>query len=749
MEAVHDSANDEIASRHVTSRHVICRACHAHCGLIVNFRDGRPIATHGDKNNPAFHGYSCLKGRRLAAYHSLPSRLVRSQKRQSDGAFAPISWREAAIETADRIQAVVDKHGPDAVALYVGTFGYNNLASHAFANAFLEAIGSRMYFTSVTIDQPGKGVARAEHGAWLAGPYRVDEWDGLMLVGTNPVISQNGGLGANPARRLHEAKKRGMQLIVVDPRRTDVAEKADLHLQVRPGEDAAVLAAIGRQIIADGAHDRAFVEAEVEGFDAFKRALAPFDPASVAGRAGVAAEEIVKAARMYGRWRKGHISAGTGPNMSGYGNIVEFMTVALTSIMGHWRREGETIRNEGFFIRPAPPIAAASGAAPAFGFGKKLRTRGLEETILGMPTAALAEEILAPGDGQVRALIVLGGNPVLAWPDQKKTLAAMKALELLVCLDPRMTKTAEHAHYVIAPKLHYEIHGLTAPTEMFGGFGAGWGFEETYGQVSNPIMDVPPGSDLCEEFEFFAAMAARLSAPLRVKSWSLINDPETMDRDRTVIAPGDEIDAIGAWSAALAGAPVPVPQAFADAEIHRGKILNRPGLTVKAKPEGWAAKLVIDSPRVLPDLDRYAEERLGERPADGGRYPMRVISRRLNDIHNSNWHEEPGLRKRTPHHPAFINPADLAAYGVTDGEVIEIESEVASIKCVARSAPDVRPGCLSVPHAWGTAPDEPDDPLGAGGNTGRLCSADQEFDAITGIPIMSAIPVRIRAASAR
>ncbi|MEM6852213.1 MAG: molybdopterin-dependent oxidoreductase, partial [Pseudomonadota bacterium] len=546
------------------SEHVICRACHAHCGLIVDFEGNIPVATHGDKDNPVFHGYSCVKGRRLADYHTLPTRLLSSQKRRADGSHAPISWRAAADESADRLKAIIDQHGPDAVALYVGTFGYNNLASHAFANAFLEAIGSRMYFTSVTIDQPGKGVARAELGHWLAGPHRVSEWDGLMLVGTNPVISHNGGLGTNPARQLHEAKKRGMQLIVIDPRRTECAKQADLYLQSRPGEDTAILAAIARQLIADSLFDADFVDNNVEGLNALKAAVAPYDPRSAAERAGVAADDIVKAARMYGGWRRGHVSVGTGPNMSGFGNIVECLSISLQSLMGHWRREGEVRKNSGFFIKPSTPIAAAKGPMPAIGFGKSLRVHGLEESILGMPTAALSDEILTEGEGQVKALIVLGGNPMLAWPDQIKTQKAMEALDLLICVDPRMSKTAELADYVIAPKLHYEIMGTTAATELFGGFGAGWGFEETYAQVSEPILTPPERSDLLEDYEFFGAMAARLQKTLRVRSWALLNDPAAMEADRTEIAPGAPVAPIDAWQAALRGGPVTLKDAFAD-----------------------------------------------------------------------------------------------------------------------------------------------------------------------------------------
>lgn len=727
-------------------RHVICRACHANCGLIVDFENDQPVATHGDKDNPAFFGYSCIKGRELVNYHSSPSRLRSSLKRQPNGAFENIHWRDAANEVADKIQSISEKYGPNSIALYLGTFGYNHLTNQSFAQAFMNSIGSHMWFTSVSIDQPGKGIAGAHHGAWLAGPYRIPEWDGLMIIGSNPLISQNGGLGVNPARNLHSAKKRGMELIVIDPRVTECAKKADLHLQIRPGEDVAVLAAIANILITEDLIDLDFIQTETDGLEALKQAVANYTPEMASKRAGVSAEDIVRAAHMLGSWQRGHISAGTGPNMSGFGNIVEYLALALTSLRGHWRREGEVRPNKGVFIKPAPPIAASSGPFPFTGAGNKLRTRNLSETLNGMPTAALAEEILTPGEGQIKALIVLGGNPVLAWPDQIRTVKAMKELDLLVCLDPRMSKTCDMADYVIAPKLHYEIHGTTALTEMVGNFGGGWGFERTYAQATPPIMPPPEGSDLCEEFEFFHTMAKRLNKTLNIASWALLNDPEARQANQVTIKPDQNVDVMDAWKAAFHMSPMPVEKAFADPAIQKGTIVEEDGDVIQAKPEGWPAKLIIGAERMMSELKRYEDENLKHthEPTD---FPFKLISRRLNAIHNSNWHEIPTLRAKMQHHPAYIHPEDLGLLGIEDGDVVEIESHVSSIKCVARSAPDVRQGCLAVPHSWGTSTDEEDDPLGAGGNTGRLTDNTEVFDKITGIPIMSAIPVRIRSAS--
>jgi anaerobic selenocysteine-containing dehydrogenase len=310
-----------------------------------------------------------------------------------------------------------------------------------------------------------------------------------------------------------------------------------------------------------------------------------------------------------------------------------------------------------------------------------------------------------------------------------------------------MSKTCDYANYVIAPKIHYETHGLTALNEMLGGFGAGWGFDETYAQVCNPIMDPPKGSDLCEGHEFFHAMAAHLDRPLHIRSFAWVNDPHTQAANLTIINPKDKVNGIDAWNAALNGAPISVKDAFADPEMHKGKVTATNGIEIQPKPTGWTGKLMIGELHMMSEIERFKTERLSsDYDTSSSRFPYRLISRRLNDIHNSNWHEVPGLRKRLPHHPAYINPKDMVELKLSEGDIVKITSEISSIKCVVTAAPDVRVGCLAVPHSWGTNTDEIDDPLGAGGNTGRLSPVDKNFDKITGIPLMSAIPVNLELA---
>jgi anaerobic selenocysteine-containing dehydrogenase len=296
-----------------------CRFCHAFCGIKVTVENGRAVKVIGDIENPLYHGYSCIKGRSLPEQHYHPDRLLHSKKRVSAGSYESISAAQAMDQIADRLQFLIGQHGPRSIALYSGTYTFMYPAGSALATAFMEAIGSPMHFTSGTIDQPGKPIATALHGRWNAGAQPFADADVCMLIGTNPLLSMysGGALPAtNPAKHLHDAKKRGLKLIVIDPRLTETAKKADIFLQPRPGEDPTILAGIIRVILEQKVFDQEFVAEEVEGPDALAAAVAPFTPDYVERRADVPADQLIAAALMFATASKGNASTGTGPGMA-------------------------------------------------------------------------------------------------------------------------------------------------------------------------------------------------------------------------------------------------------------------------------------------------------------------------------------------------------------------------------------------------------------------------------------------------
>lgn len=416
----------------------ICRLCPAHCGVLATVENGRVIAVTGDPDNPEFKGYTCPKGRALPELHNDPKRLLHSQKRQPDGSHAALAVETAMNEIAARLRDLIDKYGPRCVALYSGTNGLPYPASVSTAFAWLRAIGSPLFFTPNTIDQPGKQIAAAAHGHWLGGDIEFETADSWILVGLNPVISKSVGVPArNPAQKLKDAVSRGMKLIVIDPRQTETAKRAAIHIQPRPGEDPTILAGMLNVIISEKLYDAEFVHENVDGFAELAAEVAAFTPDYVAERTGIPAVQLVEAARLFATYgeKGGMVHLGTGPGFATHGNLSEYLALCLTSVCGRWPRAGDTVHRPNAMLPAYTARAQALAPYQGWGYGEKLRVRGLTDAACGLPTAALADEILMDGEGQVKALICLGSNPMSAWPDQRRRNLPWKSSS---CWSPSM-----------------------------------------------------------------------------------------------------------------------------------------------------------------------------------------------------------------------------------------------------------------------------------------------------------------------
>jgi anaerobic selenocysteine-containing dehydrogenase len=715
----------------------ICRFCHAHCGILVELEDGRATRVWGDKRNPVYRGFSCAKGRSLPEQHVHPARLLQSQKRMPDGTHRPIPVSQAMDEIAGKLGAIVARHGPRSVALYLGTYSFPYPASSPVATSFMRALGSRMVFTSASIDQPGKAIALAVHGRWSAGAYWFDDCDAWMLVGSNPLVSMGNGIpNANPALRLHQARKRGLDLIVIDPRRSECAQAARVHLQPKPGEDPSLLAGMIRVVLSEGLADAEFLRAHASGVEALAAAVEPFTPDYVERRAGVPADSLREAARLFARAQRAGASAGTGPNMAPRGKLTEYLLLALQTLCGHWVRAGEPFRNP-FALLPAyEPRAQAIAPGAGWGYGEKLRVRGLADSAGGLSAAALADEILLEGDGQVRALFNLGGNPLTAWPDQLKTLRAFQSLELGVTLDPRLSATAKLCDYVIAPKLQFEVPGTSQPNESLWFYGVGLGYPAPYAQYAPRLVEPPAGSDVIEEWEFFYGLAQRLGLQLSLHVANLWG-PRT-SRAHVVKLDMEKPPSTEELLAHLThGSRIPL------AEVQRhphGAVFPVEGAAVLPAEPDCTARLDVGHPTILGELEQVAGEAL-ER--DSG-FRFRLISRRLPNVYNSTGRDTPRLTRKGSHNPAFMHPDDLASLGLVSGEIVEIRSDHAAILGVVEAAPDVRRGVISMAHSFGDAPQHDARVREIGGNTGRLVSVDRDFDPHSGMPRMSAIPVNVQ-----
>ena len=717
------------AAKAPDEHYAICRFCHAFCGIKVTVENGRAVKIIGDRENPLYHGYTCVKGRQLPAQHYNPERLLQPQKR-SAGGHVPIASAAALDEIAERLTELIDHHGPRSVATYAATYAFPYPAGGAMANAFMDALGSPMRFVSGSIDQPGKPVAVALHGRWHAGPQAFADSDAWMLVGANPVVSKWGGIPQyNPGKRLHDALKQGMKLIVIDPRRTECADKAHIHLQCKPGEDPTILAGIANIIIAEQLYDAAFIEAEVEGFDTLRTAVAPFTPAYVARRADVPGDLLLAAARTFASARRGMTTAGTGPNMAPRGTLSEYLVLVINTLCGRWMRAGEPMPNPFVLLPERRGRAQAEPKPPAWGYGEQLRVRDLTDNAGGLSAAALADEILLPGEGQVKALFSIGGNPMTAWPDQLKTYQAMQALALNVSLDIKMSATAKMADYVLPPKLGLEAPAISLPNEGIWFYGASTGFPEPYAMYQPKIVDPPGGADLLEEWQVFYGLAQRMGLELTFAGERL--DMQSMPTT-------DEL-----FELLCQGSRIPLDEVK---QHPHGHIWSDPTITVLPKSPDWPEKLDVGNPFMMSDLAEVHSEPVTDHGgyATAMTFTHRLVSRRMNDVYNSSGRDIPKLVRNHRYNPAFMNPSDLEALGLHAGDVVEISSDHATILGVVEEAEDVRSGVVSMAHSFGDAPEFDRKVFTIGSNTGRLTSVERDYDPRIGMPRMSAIPVNIR-----
>jgi anaerobic selenocysteine-containing dehydrogenase len=715
----------------VTTHRTFCRFCHAACPMEVDVEDNVIVGVRGDGNDPIFGGYTCIKGRHLADQHHHPDRLRTALRRRPDGGFDEIPTAQAFDEIADRLRPILADNDPRAVATYAGTATFQNAAAHPVGRAFHAAIGSPSFYTSITIDQPAKLVTPLRLGTWSAGVQPWNTADVSLVVGINIVVSMLGIPGGptfvNPLAALRDARKRGLKLIVIDPRRTETAVMADIHLQVKPGEDPTLLAGMLRVILDEDLIDHEFCDRWVDGLDELHRSLRAFDLDHVAERTGVPADDIVEAARTFAAASRGMATCGTGPNMAPHGTLMEHLAACFNVVCGRFPREGEQVQNPtgvlGLTGPASTPKAQVKRPRPEYlSNGPKARMRGLTSILGQPPTAALADEILEPGDGQVKALFTVGGNPVLAWPDQAKVVRALESLELHVALDIRLSATARLADYVIPSALSLERPDVPTNVDRW--------FEVPYVMYSPAVIE--PDDTMVDEAGFYVEIARRLGLTLELPGGELTPDMRPT---------GDDLLELGYPFVRVPWAEL---RETDGAEI-------RPELTMTVQP---ADPDCTDRFAVAPDglgeeLRSIRAERdpYGElRGYDPEVHTHRLTSRRLKGVFNSSGREIEALRAKEGTSYAHAHPSDLERWGVTDGDLVDISSPRSTVRTVVKAAPDVRPGSVSMAHSWGDLPGETGpvaDPRVLGDTTGRLSDNASLYDPITGLPVMSAIPVKV------
>jgi anaerobic selenocysteine-containing dehydrogenase len=446
----------------------------------------------------------------------------------------------------------------------------------------------------------------------------------------------------------------------------------------------------------------------------------------VAPIAGLASDEIVAAARMFATAGSGNATGGTGANMAPRGTLMEYLLLCLNTICGRWVKAGEQVPNLGVLFRMYSGHARAEKPRPAFGFGEALRVRGLCDTAAGLPTAALADEILTPGSGQVRALFVIGGNPLAAFPNRAKVRQALESLDLLVVIDPQVSATGQLADFVIGPMFGFEIPAISFANEGMVTYGLSIGYQEPYAQYQPALIEPPHGAEVIEDWRVFYELAKRMQLSLcyRGMRYDMQHPPTT-----------DELIA-----EFVRRSPVPLHEIKAYPEGH---IFPHRAAPAEPRDPDWPHRLNVGAPEMLTELTLLASRESASPAASSPEeLELLLVSRREHHVYNSVGHRLPALAKKRPYNPAYMNPDDAQALALETGDRIEISTDTGSVSGIVEVAGNIRRGVISISHGF---PNIDGDTAGfAGTSTAALIDDATQFDPMSGLPRMSALPVRVR-----
>ena len=659
-----------------------CHLCEAICGVEIRLRGSEILSIRGDGKDPFSRGHICPKALGLKDIHEDPDRLRRPMRRTATG-WEEVSWEEALDQVAARLVAVQREHGADAVATYIGNPQAHNYSGLLGGVRFLRALRSRNRYSATSVDQlPHHLTAYLLYGHQLMIPVPdIDRTQFFLVVGGNPVVS-NGSLMTAPdvTRRLKDLRARGGRLVVVDPRRTETADLADTHLFVTPGSDALLLLSMLQVLFAEDRVAPGALAGFIDGVETVGELVKPFTPESTAAATGIDAEAVRRLTRDFAASPAAVCYGRMGVSTQRFGALCQWLIQLLNILTGNLDRVGGAM-----FTRPAFDMVGLGGAFGQPGsFGRRrTRVRGLPEFGGEFPVSALAEEILTPGQGQIRALVTSAGNPVLSTPNGRKLEQALAQLDFMVSIDPYLNETTRHAHFILPPtsgleRDHFDLvfHVLAVRNTV---------------KYSEPLFDKPPGA--LHDWEIFHRLTGRIGEldPARRPGLSSRLLSRWLTPKRSV-ALGIRLSGRGAgWN-----------------PFSRGLTLSK----VAAQPHGidlgplepclpgrlkTPARRIDLAPKTLvADLQRLSA---AAQSATAG--VLHLIGRRDPRTNNSWLHNSRRFVKGPQRCTLLMHPADAAARGLAAGDVATVTSRSGSVDIAVEPSDEMMRGVVSIPHGWG------------------------------------------------
>jgi formate dehydrogenase len=655
----------------------------------VTVEDNRVTKISADKQNPHTWQDFCAKGRTASQLVEHPRRILNPMRRVGD-TYVEASWDEAIRDIAARMNALIDADGPDAIGIYYGNPSGFSSSNIIFMNAWLDAVGTHNRYFVGSVDQNAMHVvASAMYGSMLMAPVSdIDSCDYFLLVGTNPAVSAWNWLETVPGgwRRALARQKQGAKLVVVDPLRTETAEKADVHLAVRPGQDWALLLGMVKVILDEGLEHRQDCTELATSVGELRQLVADAALDDLASRCDLPRAQIEQVARDFAAAHGAMVVTRTGVSLHVAGTVAEWLGHVLNLITGRMDRPGGRRYEPGYV--DALRLADLAKAKPHMS-----RLAGRNMVAGAHALSELPTEITTPGRGQIKAMVINCGNPVVSGPDGAKLDEALAQLDLLVTIDFVQRESHRHAHWLL-PAVHWlERDDLLAFTSNM--------HDEPYVQYGARAVEPPTGAR--QEWRIFVDLAIAMRRPLfGAKGLNgLIKTTRRLARltrkpslefgphwiDRLVVATGRKVNGRRIkWRDVLAHPHgwVLGPREFG----HFKGALRTDDKKVHAAP---------------PEFVERARELLAEpgpeAPVD---YPFQLANRRNRHSMNSWLNELPGLHPSGKHNEVVIHPDDAAALGISEGDRVKVSSPVGAIELAASVNAAPRRGVVVIDHGWGS-----------------------------------------------
>lgn len=737
-----------------------CNLCEAMCGIEITHDQGHILSIKGDPRDPLSKGFICPKATALQDLHDDPDRLRYPLLKTPQG-WEQISWDNAFNEVASRLRNIQAKYGSNAVGVYIGNPTVHNLGSMLTLTPFLSALGTHNRFSATSVDQlaPMLVSLKMFGNQTLFTVPDIDRTHMMVCLGANPMAS-NGSLMSAPGfrHRIKALQERGGRLVVIDPRHTETAAVADDHYFIRPGTDALLLMAMLHTLFRQDLVDTGHLTNYLQGVNLVKNMVSGFTPQKVARLTGIKSKDIRQLTEQIAKSPSACVYGRMGASTQSFGTLTNWLITVFNVLTGNLDRPGGVM-----FTRPAvdlPGIANLTGHSGSFN-SRRSRVRGYPEFGDEYPASTLADEILTPGKGQIRAMVTSAGNPVLSLPNGKKMDKALGQLDFMVSIDFYLNETTRHADIILPPTGPLEHGHYDLALHMVA--------VRNTAKYSPPLYKPMP--DARHDWEIFNELTRRLQphSPLKWAAGAI-----QYQLIKSLGAEGllDLLLRIGPYGGKL--------EQLSDLQRQTVKLLYKrfPGKgisrlldvspysrhtrndahnlslkTLQAHPHGidlgpmqpclperlstHGNTINLVPPLFMKDISRL--QKLLDDRSKLAPDAFMLIGRRHIRSNNSWMHNSPRLVKGKNRCTAHIHPDDAHRLGIRDGEPVIISSKVGEIEIPAQITADIMPSVISIPHGWGhhrsgSQLTVAQDVAGVSVND---ITDDQSVDALTGVAAFS------------